>query len=80
MKAQHISPVEAVEIHKDVRSEMTIGVHWGTYQMGAYEVISFSFCLTRSIGIYGAEAVAGQTDARGEEEGPFQDIPDTDGG
>ncbi len=33
MEAQHVSPDEAVQIHMDVRSNKSIGVHWGTFAM-----------------------------------------------
>ena len=39
MKSQHIGPTEAIEIHKHVNSKYSLGIHWGTYEMGAYEVI-----------------------------------------
>lgn len=33
MKAQHINPDEAVQIHKDVRSKYSMGMHWGTFEL-----------------------------------------------
>lgn len=33
MKAQHINPDEAVQIHKDVRSAKSMGIHWGTFEL-----------------------------------------------
>lgn len=33
MKAQHINPDEAVQIHQDVGSTKSIGVHWGTFEL-----------------------------------------------
>ena len=33
MKAQHINPDEAVQIHKDVRSSHSMGIHWGTFEL-----------------------------------------------
>lgn len=33
MKAQHINPDEAVQIHKDVGSKRSMGIHWGTFEL-----------------------------------------------
>ena len=38
MQSQHINPEEAVLIHKYVKAENTMGIHWGTYEMGSNEV------------------------------------------
>lgn len=46
MHPQHVSPEESVEIHKEIRSKFTLGVHWGTFkQMGCFEVITLIFLL-----------------------------------
>uniref|UniRef100_A0A914YW48 Metallo-beta-lactamase domain-containing protein n=1 Tax=Panagrolaimus superbus TaxID=310955 RepID=A0A914YW48_9BILA len=37
MQSQHINTEEAVLIHKHVKAENTIGIHWGTYLMGSNE-------------------------------------------
>ena len=37
MSPQHIDPEQAVQIHLDVKSQKSIGIHWGTFAM-AYEV------------------------------------------
>ena len=33
MKHQHCDPSEAVQIHLDVGSKSSLGVHWGTFMM-----------------------------------------------
>jgi len=33
MAAQHVSPAEAVQIHIDVQSKKSIGIHWGTWAL-----------------------------------------------
>ncbi|CAF4995514.1 unnamed protein product, partial [Rotaria sp. Silwood1] len=33
-QAHHVSPDEAVEIHIDVQSKKSIGIHWGTWKLG----------------------------------------------
>ena len=30
----HVDPKEAVQIHKDLRSIKSVGVHWGTFPLG----------------------------------------------
>ncbi|XP_041348338.1 N-acyl-phosphatidylethanolamine-hydrolyzing phospholipase D-like isoform X2 [Gigantopelta aegis] len=37
LSPQHVSPAEAVQIHHDVRSQTSIGIHWGTFCMMSYE-------------------------------------------
>ncbi len=33
MKAAHVNPMEAIQIHKDVGSKLAIGCHWGTFRL-----------------------------------------------
>ena len=33
MKYQHVHPGEAVEIHKDIKSRKSLGIHWGTFKL-----------------------------------------------
>ncbi len=37
MKSMHVNPEEAVQIHLDVRSKLSIGMHWGTFPLTAEE-------------------------------------------
>jgi len=38
MANQHINPEEALQIHRDLRSRLSVGIHWGTFPMGSTEV------------------------------------------
>lgn len=33
MKDQHVDPDEAVQIHRDVKSRWSIGIHWGSFEL-----------------------------------------------
>jgi N-acyl-phosphatidylethanolamine-hydrolysing phospholipase D len=33
MQTQHINEDEAVQIHLDVKSKLSMGVHWGTFRL-----------------------------------------------
>ena len=37
MEFQHVDPQAAVEIHKDIKSNFSLGIHWGTFNL-SYEV------------------------------------------
>ena len=37
MSFQHVNPEEAVEIHQDLKSNFSFGIHWGTFNL-SYEV------------------------------------------
>ena len=40
MQFQHVNPEEAVDIHEDVKSNFSLGIHWGTFNL-SYEVSIF---------------------------------------
>ncbi len=33
MEQQHVDPEQAIQIHKDIRADQSIGMHWGTFQL-----------------------------------------------
>ena len=33
MKSMHLNPQEAVQVHQDVQSRQSIGMHWGTFKL-----------------------------------------------
>ena len=37
MKWNHVDPEQAIQIHYDIRSEISLGIHWGTFMLGATE-------------------------------------------
>ena len=34
LKMQHVGPREAIQIHNDVHSRLSVGIHWGTFNLG----------------------------------------------
>lgn len=40
MRAQHVDPEESVKIHRDIRAQRSVGIHWGTFAL-ANEVNQF---------------------------------------
>ena len=34
LKCQHVNPEEAVLVHQEVKSKWSLGIHWGTFQLG----------------------------------------------
>lgn len=38
MKDMHVNPAEAVEIHRDIKSKYSLGVHWGAFPLTAESI------------------------------------------
>ncbi|CAF4049160.1 unnamed protein product [Adineta steineri] len=49
MEAQHVSPDEAVQIHMDVQSKQSIGVHWGTFALANEYFMEPPFKLSQAV-------------------------------
>lgn len=43
MNSQHVDLSESTQIHKLVKAKKSIGIHWGTYDMGSHEVTKNGF-------------------------------------
>jgi len=69
LKYNHIDPDEAVKVHCDIRSEMSIGIHWGTFKTNATE-----FYLEPKYKIDQARLEFGKT-PEGEDKLQFYTIP-----
>lgn len=37
LKYNHVNPEEAIQIHHDIKSEISFGIHWGTFHLRATE-------------------------------------------
>ena len=35
MRPQHVDPKQAVQVHSDVRSQRSVGIHWGTFELAS---------------------------------------------
>ncbi len=67
MKPQHVNPEEAVKIAQDVKAKKSIGMHWGTFQLSAEDVLDPVEALTKAKRELGMEDDAFTTMALGEQ-------------
>ncbi|KAM4748906.1 N-acyl-phosphatidylethanolamine-hydrolyzing phospholipase D [Rhinophrynus dorsalis] len=56
MKYQHVDPEEAVQIHADVRSKKSIGIHWGTFALANEHYLDPPRKLREALEAYGLNA------------------------
>ncbi len=45
MRDNHVNPRESVQIHQDIGSKMSCGIHWGTFPMSYEDVVEPAFDL-----------------------------------
>ena len=55
MATRHVNAAEAVKIHRDVRTEASLGVHWGTFKLTDEALDEPPQSLTREAAIAGLE-------------------------
>lgn len=67
MKDVHCNPGEALQIHRDIRSKQSIGIHWGTFPLADEDFIEPAMELARMRNISSAAAAAASSkDENGE--------------
>ncbi|WP_169569320.1 MBL fold metallo-hydrolase [Sneathiella limimaris] len=49
MKKSHVNPAEAVQIHQDIRSQSSIGIHWGTFVLTTEKVTEPPVALKQAV-------------------------------
>jgi hypothetical protein len=47
LKDVHCDPAEAVQIHKDLRSKQSLGIHWGTFPLSDEDPVEPALELAR---------------------------------
>jgi N-acyl-phosphatidylethanolamine-hydrolysing phospholipase D len=56
MKTQHINPLDAVEIFKDIKAKSAFGIHWNTFVLTAEAVDEPPKALARALQKNGLDA------------------------
>jgi N-acyl-phosphatidylethanolamine-hydrolysing phospholipase D len=56
MRDSHCDPTEAVQIHKDLQSKHSLGIHWGTFPLADEDVMEPAFELARARKVAGVGA------------------------
>ena len=49
MSPHHVNPEEAIKIHTDIRSNFSLGIHWGTFQLTHEPVLEPKHCLQQNM-------------------------------
>lgn len=76
MKDQHVDPAEALKIHLDVESKVSVGMHWGTFQLSDEGIDEPCETLVSEIS-YLNEKIQFDCMEHGESRQPFTTIHDT---
>ena len=58
MNAVHVNPEDAVRIHRDVKSRLSVGMHWGTFILTDEPVDEPPHRLARALGDQGVDPQA----------------------
>ena len=43
MSPHHVGPEEAIQIHKDIKSRRSLGIHWGTFKLTNEVIVRFIY-------------------------------------
>lgn len=74
MKRYHVDPEEAVEIHKDVKSKWSVGIHWGTFALTDEPITEPRERLEKALRQQGLDPAAFVTLSIGETASPPEDL------
>lgn len=61
MRPQHINPADAVQVHRDVQSQASIGIHWGTFCLTDEPMDEPPMLLMEEVGVGGGCAARWST-------------------
>ena len=66
MQNSHVTPEEALIIHREIGSKQSVGMHWGTFQLTAEPMLEPAERLARATAEAGPDTAPFETMAIGE--------------